>query len=213
MVSLNNEIGTPGISSSKKLSNKSKNNTSIKSFKESKENTVKESENSEDEIQIIPLTSIQRKKEMSEDEEPLSIEGPPHILSNDVSDIYRVINSDIQYRKSKKPSGKDIIEEEKEAVPLITIETNNLEKNKKEYLKKIETKISKNKFQKDLKELDFEEDLNKDDDMQKMKEHVKKLQAIRVEKQNSGVNSKKEILNEKQKKINAKGKKMKKNNY
>lgn len=123
----------------------------------------------------------------------MSIEGPPHILSNDVSDIYRVINSDIQYRKSHKESGKKIELEVQEPTPLVTIETNNLEKNKKEYMKKIETKNTKNKFQKDLKELQFEEELEKDGDMQKMKDHVKKLQAIRVEKETSGVDSQKEV--------------------
>jgi hypothetical protein len=194
------------MNSSKKLSARSKKNNSIKSFKEMDQFSSRQrSKESDGDIQIIPLRTLAKKKteEHQEEDEPLSIEGPPHILSNDVSDIYRVINSDIQYRKSHRQSGKEIENIPEEMPPLVTIETNNLEKNKKEYMKKIVTRNSKNKFQKDLKELHFEDDLEKDGDMQKMKDHVKKLQAIRVEKQMSGVDSQKEIP--KKSKPNVKG--------
>ena len=179
------------MNASKKGSTRSNKKASVRSYKEKNtekdtENDLEESHTSIHDIQIIPLQSIQKKQE-----EPVSIERPPHILSNDVSDIYRVINSDIQYRKSKKESEK-LIEETKEEEPVIRIESNNLEKNKMEYMRKIETKITNDKFHNDLKELDFAEDLNNDGDMQKMKEHVKKLQEIRMEKQSSGVDSSKE---------------------
>lgn len=186
MVSLNTEIGTPGLGTSKKGSQKSNPKESIKSYKDATMSSKKDiSEASIQDIKIIPLEVTPSNTEPSQE-----IEKPPQILSNDVSDIYRVINSDIQYKKSKKVSEKRL--KNQPEIQQMEIENNNLEKNKQEYMKKIETKITNTKFQNNLRQLDFTDDLNQDDDMNKMKEHVKKLQVIRMEKQRSGVDSSKE---------------------
>lgn len=183
---MNTEIGTPGLDTSKKGSNKNNPKQSIQSYKGgSLQSHKKSSQESIQNIQVIPL----RGSPESVEESPKEQLAP----SNDVSDIYRVINSDIQYRKSKKQSKTEAKKVKEAEAPKLTIENVNLEKNKHEYMKKIETKISKNKFQNNLKMLDFTDDLEKDDDMVKMKEHAKKLQAIRMQKQASGVNSAKEM--------------------
>lgn len=196
-MSLNNEIGTPVLSVSKKGSTRSNKKNSQKSIKQL-DLEEKGSETSIQDIQIIPLI-----RSPSITTPPSQVKSSkPDILSNDISDIYRVINSDIQYKKSKRPSGVHLESNKSPPSPEIMIENNNLEKNKKEYMKKIETKRSNKKFEQNLKQLDFTKDLERDDDMQKMKNHVKKLQEIRIEKQISGVDSSKEIVKGSQKKEN-----------
>lgn len=144
----------------------------------------KSSQGSIQNIEVVPMKGS-----------PTPLKESPKVVqvpSNDVSDIYRVINSDIQYRKSKKHSETEAKKPSEQQSPKLAIENGNLERNKQEYMKKIETKITQDKFQNNLKLLDFTDDLERDDDMAKMKEHAKKLQAIRIQKQASGVDSAKE---------------------
>jgi hypothetical protein len=195
---LNTEIGTPGLNTSKKASHRSHPKQSVNSYNEnSVKSKAKLSQTSIQDIKIIP---IEVSPSTRLDPTP-SNERSPHILSNDVSDIYRVINSDIQNKKSRNASNEHSKNNPNSDVPSVSIENNNLEKNKQEYM----SKMNNNKFQNDLKKLDFTEDLNKDDDMNKMKEHVKKLQVIRMEKQRSGVDSSKEIQKETEKMNNEHG--------
>ena len=169
MISLNNEINSPVASKQEGSARTNKNRSpDVNQYSPSLQSDKRSKKSEQGHTTRNQLNKIQISK------------------SNDVSDLYRVINSDIQYRNEiiDSPSSHKIKIQAISPRRKPEINETLINQNRKEYMKK-NIKKDHEALERELQQLDFQ--ITEDNDIKNMKDHSIKLKEIRVIKEQNGI--------------------------